>query len=210
MRRSYLRGFDGFQLRDVVNPVTAEGSSAWSACTVSRTQEAASIELRVDAPQQLFHELDPSPLADRGLDEAVERYIIESARELPARSYELLLHVPGDLPPERMAALAKSIRAYFAYRRDMQTIKLRRLLAEGRRTLAIGLAFLFVCGLLGVLATETLPAPIGPFLNQGLLIIGWVANWRPVEIFLHGWQPIRRQRNLLGRLAEMDVQFLQP
>jgi hypothetical protein len=179
--------------------------------TEGKTRTTAPIELRIDAPQRLFHDLDPSPLAGRDLDEAVERYIIESARELRASHYALLLHVQdGALPPERREALARSIRAYFAYRRDMEARKLRRLLAEGRETLAIGLTFLFVCGLLGVLATETLPAPIGPFLNQGLLIIGWVANWRPVEIFLHGWQPIRRQRNLLGALAEMDVQFLQP
>jgi hypothetical protein len=178
---------------------------------VGRERKLATIELKVDAPQRLFHDLDPSPLAGRDLDEAVDSYIIESARELRASRYELLLHVhDGGLPPERREALAESIRGYFAYRQDMENRKLRRLLAEGRRTLAIGLAFLFVCGLLGVLASDALPEPVGPFLNQGLLIIGWVANWRPVEIFLHGWQPIRRERDLLGALAQMEVRFLEP
>jgi hypothetical protein len=177
----------------------------------TRTLKTGQIELKVDAPQRLFHELDPTPLAGRDLDEAVESYIIESARELRSSHYELLLHLrEGGLLPQRREALADSIRAYFSYRREIENRKLRRLLAEGRRTLAIGLVFLFFCGVLGVLASDALPTPVGPFLNQGLLIIGWVANWRPVEIFLHDWQPIRRERDLLGALAQMKVQFLEP
>jgi len=31
-------------------------------------------------------------------------------------------------------------------------------------------------------------------LREGLLLIGWVALWPPVEIFLYDWQPILRQQ----------------
>jgi hypothetical protein len=52
-----------------------------------------------------------------------------------------------------------------------------------------------------------LPEPFGSFLNEGLLIIGWVANWRPIEIFLYDWRPMRRQRDILAALGRMEIAF---
>jgi hypothetical protein len=43
-------------------------------------------------------------------------------------------------------------------------------------------------------------------MEQSLLILGWVANWRPLEIFLYDWWPIRRRVILLRRLAAMPVE----
>jgi hypothetical protein len=42
-------------------------------------------------------------------------------------------------------------------------------------------------------------------LGEGLLIIGWVAMWRPLEIFLYEWVPIRRRCQILGTLATIPV-----
>lgn len=41
--------------------------------------------------------------------------------------------------------------------------------------------------------------------GEGMLIIGWVAMWRPLEIFLYEWVPIRRRCRILAKLAEMPV-----
>jgi len=46
---------------------------------------------------------------------------------------------------------------------------------------------------------------LGQFVEEGLIILGWVANWRPIEIFLYDWWPILRRRRLLRRLAVADV-----
>jgi len=135
---------------------------------VGRERKIAAIELKVDAPQQLFHDLDPSPLARRDLDEAVDSYIIESARELRASRYELLLHVhDGDLPPERRKALAESIRAYFAYRQDMENRKLRRLLAEGAANPGHRTGLPVRLRVVGRVGLRRAAGPVGPFLNQG-------------------------------------------
>ena len=42
-------------------------------------------------------------------------------------------------------------------------------------------------------------------LAEGLLIIGWVGLWRPVEIFLYDWWPIRRRQQHFAALAAMPV-----
>lgn len=90
---------------------------------------------------------------------------------------------------------------------EVEARRLRLLLQEGRQGLVVGLGFLTVCWGLGFLAVDLGPPPFGDFLNEGLLIIGWVANWRPAEIFLYDWRPMKRQGAVLDALAEMDVHF---
>ena len=44
-------------------------------------------------------------------------------------------------------------------------------------------------------------------LRESLVIAGWVAMWRPMEVFLYDWWPIREERKLQDRLAAMPVQI---
>lgn len=46
---------------------------------------------------------------------------------------------------------------------------------------------------------------IGGIAGEGLYIVGWVAMWRPLEIFLYDWRPIRRRQRLFAKLAEIPV-----
>lgn len=169
---------------------------------------AGFIELRVDEPGRLFEPFDASPLVGRHLDEKVERFIVHAAKDRPAAAYRLALHVQGEAPsPEDSAALSQGIREHFAHRAQEEDGALRALIHEGRRDLLIGLGFLFICGMLGLAIVEVLPAPGGSFIEQGLLIIGWVALWRPVDLFLFELRPLRHRRDLLTRLSLMDVRI---
>lgn len=46
-------------------------------------------------------------------------------------------------------------------------------------------------------------------LRESLLIGGWVAMWRPMEIFLYDWWPIWARIRLLDRLARMPTRIVQ-
>lgn len=144
----------------------------------------------------------------RDLDSEVETYIVESALELPERNYQLIIHVThDDAKSTEKSKVAEAVRSYFAYRSEVQARRLRLLLRDGRQALAMGLGFLAVCWSLGFLAKELISKPFGDFLNEGLLIIGWVANWRPAEIFLYDWRPMKRQQAILDALSVMDIDF---
>ena len=83
---------------------------------------------------------------------------------------------------------------------------LRRLFRVGRISLVIGVGFLAVAiavgeFLAGLLAKES----FGWLIKESLVIGGWVALWRPLEIFLYDWWPIRAEAKLYDRLAAMDV-----
>ena len=51
------------------------------------------------------------------------------------------------------------------------------------------------------------PQPFAELIAESLLIFGWVANWRPIEIFLYDWWPLVRRRNLYQRLAAAQVEL---
>jgi hypothetical protein len=85
---------------------------------------------------------------------------------------------------------------------------LRLLLIEGRTSLVIGIGFLALCllgaDLLAAFTTNTffrLP-------KESLLIGGWVAMWRPLQIFLYDWWPIVRRRRIYRNLGHAIVQVL--
>jgi hypothetical protein len=105
--------------------------------------------------------------------------------------------------------LRQAIHNYFAYRQDQESRRLRLLFRDGRVALMIGLAFLFSCVLLRELAFSFGNDAASDIFGEGMLIIGWVAMWRPLEIFLYEWVPIRRRRRILANLAQMAV-IVQP
>ena len=50
--------------------------------------------------------------------------------------------------------------------------------------------------------------PFGDLMSEGLLIGGWVAMWRPLQIFLYEWWPIARKRRIYQALARSSVQVV--
>ncbi|HEU5040330.1 MAG TPA: hypothetical protein VFT84_05900 [Gemmatimonadales bacterium] len=166
----------------------------------------AVIEVRVSELRRLFNEIDPSPVRERDLDPGAEAFIVEWARELPADA-PLSLRVHVGRPPARAdeaAVLTEAIHQFFAQRAEASRRQLRRLFSRGRTSLLIGLAVLGASIAIAELVGRT-AGGVGPVLHESLLIGGWVAMWRPLEVFLYDWWPIRADVRLFQRLAAMPV-----
>jgi hypothetical protein len=168
------------------------------------------IELRVEEISQLFNTLDPFPFREKDLDADAEEFIVGWARELPSNQpLRIVLHLP-DAQASRPEAreLNAALTRYFNYRARVSSRELKELFRIGRRALSIGLTVLSLC----VIASQTVAAgmtshPLGRFLDESLTIFGWVANWRPIEIFLYDWWPVVRRRNLYLRLSAAQVEL---
>jgi hypothetical protein len=80
------------------------------------------------------------------------------------------------------------------------------MLGRGGVSLLVGLAFLTACLLLQQLLVALSLGVTTRTLSEGLLILGWVAMWRPVEIFLYDWWPEVGKRRLFDRLARMPME----
>lgn len=168
----------------------------------------ATIEVQVDRIAQLFHTLDPFPYRERDLDQDAEEFIVSWARELPRdKPVRIVIHVPKEeLHTEMAKEFQAAFRRYFDYRREVTERELRELFRLGRYYILIGLVVLAVCVFVSQFATRVAGmGELGRFVSEGFFILGWVANWKPIEIFLFDWWPIARRRDLFGRLSHASV-----
>ena len=175
------------------------------------TAEPVRIQLRLRELAQLFNSMDPSPFVDRDLDRDAEEFIIGWAQELPAgRDFELVVYLAEQPPADRAAGTEDAVRRYFASRGEVKGRELRQLLRRGRISLLAGLLFLGGCFLLSVLVRRLGLGAFSELVQEGLIIVGWVAMWRPLEIYLYDWWPVRAEQKLLCRLARMSVRLVLP
>ena len=167
------------------------------------------IEVHVAEMQQLFNSMDPSPFHDRDLDPDAEEFIVTSARELPRNaSLALVIRIDGtsSVVPEEATIAHRAIQRFFQGRAAASRQRLRDLFHRGRISLAIGLAFLVAVFMASqMLGRWVTSSGFVSILQESLLIGGWVAMWRPLEIFLYDWWPIRTDARLFDRLATMPV-----
>lgn len=166
------------------------------------------IEVRLRELSQLFNSLDPSPFVEKDLDQGAEEYIVDSLRELDSgTATTLLIHLDqGDAVHEDVA---QAIHEHFARRSLSAHRKLGRLIRRGLISLCIGLAFLAAAfGIAQMVRGRLGQSGWQPLFEQGLLIVGWVAMWRPLEIFLYDWWPIVGECRLYDRLKRIDVKIV--
>ena len=168
------------------------------------------IEIRIAELSALFNSMDPTPFHHRDLDRDAVEFLENWALEFsPGSRFCINVHLEKMPPSDPSSLLAESIRNYFDYRSTQAKRHLRLLFIEGRTSLLIGLGFLTVCllgaDLLAVFATNT----FSKLVKESLLIGGWVAMWRPMQIFLYEWWPIVRKRRIYRNLGGATVRVRQ-
>ncbi|MDX9739647.1 MAG: hypothetical protein RBT81_00505 [Gammaproteobacteria bacterium] len=168
------------------------------------------IEVRIQELRKLFDAMDPSPFHSKDLHPTAEEYIVGSARELPARiPLTLVLHVDQSAaPPEEERIVGDAIHAHFFRQAELARLKLRMLLRRGWISLAIGITFL-VAALVGSASVMRLlgEGTLATVFRESLMIGGWVAMWRPLEMFLYDWWPLLGERRFHQRLGRMPVRI---
>lgn len=174
------------------------------------TKTERAIEVHVAELKQLFNAMDPAPFRQRDLDPQAEEFIVGWAREIPTDApLALVVHLDRPAgPPEEAETLRDAIREFFSQRALASRRRLRQLFKRGRTSLAIGVTFLAVSLLIGdAVALLIGEHQIGEIIRQSFLIGGWVAMWRPLEVFLYDWWPIRADARLADRLSMMPVRI---
>lgn len=48
----------------------------------------------------------------------------------------------------------------------------------------------------------------GVIVSEGFGVVGWVTMWRPVEVVMYDWWPLRVQKINLSMIASMNVEIL--
>lgn len=116
----------------------------------------------------------------------MDAYILNAPPKIgDPRHAKLALHLPADEVASAAGQhFGAAVNNYFAYREWVAREDLRRLLRTGVVSLVIGLAFLFTCPFVRqVLVNDD--ATASRVLDEGLLIVRWVALWKLLEVALH-------------------------
>jgi len=176
----------------------------------TETGHPRSISLKLHDVNQLFNSMDPSPFIEKDLDNDAEEFIVGWAQEFPSgapvRLRIYLEQWPAEDPKE---LIRQAVHNYFAHRARLTELEFRHLMKQGRTSLLIGLMFLAAC--LVVIRT-LLHGEAGAWagvLRESLTIAGWVAMWRPMQIYLYDWWPLLRRRRIYTKLSHMPVEVVQ-
>jgi len=171
---------------------------------------SGTIDVRVRDLRQLFNPIDSSPFHERDLEPAAEEFIVTWASEVPRNApLRLVIHLETAPVSEESAAGARmGVTQFFAGRAVATRRNLRALFRRGRISLVIALAFM--AGALTLASALDGAAEANPFaavLRESLFVGGWVAMWRPIEVFLYDWWPLLAEARRFDRLAAMPVEF---
>ena len=155
--------------------------------------------------------MDPSPFIEKDLDDKAEAFIVSWAQEFPANEQiRLRVHLeqwPTEGDPKEL--IRQAVHNHFAHLAELNRLEFKALMKQGRTSLLIGLC----CLAISLVSSKMLPhAEAGTWasiLRESLTIAGWVAMWRPMQIYLYDWWPLRRRGRLYQKLSRMPVEVIQ-
>ena len=164
----------------------------------------ATVSIHVRNLAQMFNLLDPSPFWDRDLDRDAAEFIEEEFSDRrDAGRWRLSVHASEG------AALAEDLRSAVARYYQRLVASTRRQQREQMRLTQWALLGGSVIFLLSMSARRLLDHLLAHgtsrLLDEGLIILAWLALWRPAESLVYGWVPLWRKRRMYERLAAMRV-----
>jgi len=165
------------------------------------------IDLQVRNLDAFFNTMDPSPLRERDLSDAADEFIVGWAREIPiTMPIKLRIHFAEKETEDHTAMLREAVHHYFMHRREMTALEFRALMRQARTSLLIGTVFLTLCLLAGNYLLTEGHGTFFHILRESLVIAGWVAMWRPIQLYLYDWWPLRQRRHLYEKLSKMPIE----
>ena len=170
-------------------------------------EKSGLIELKLRDLSQFFNSMDPSPFHEKDLDHDAEEFIVSWAQEYPSKE-PLMLRIHLEQRSGDPSMIQQAVHNYFLYRKEILEREFRYLMKLARTSLLIGAIFLGMCLLAGNIIVSNFPFVWADFLKEGLTIAGWVAMWRPIQLYLYDWWPVYRQINIYQRLGSMAVEIV--
>jgi len=165
------------------------------------------IDIKIQQSRQLFDGRDPAPFHERALDEDAVAYLLGAVQEISRKQpLAIVVTISAEPQPSLPArVIVEAMRGHFVYEGEQIERRLREHLRRGQMTLGVGLTALVLFLTLAQLTASLTAGPLREILREGLVITGWVAMWRPLEILLYDWWPLVDERRQVRRLLEAPV-----
>ncbi len=164
------------------------------------------VDITVKEFRQLYDSRDPSPFHDRDLDEALVHYVVMSCEEI-GEDTNIKIVITGYNKNDQQQQSDFQVAFHQFFEHEVRAVhnELKFLFRQGRVSLTLGIGFLMICVFLAFRVGDL--DVFGRVVHEGLIIMGWVALWKPLNIFLYEWWPYRRKMNVYKRLSEIEIEF---
>jgi hypothetical protein len=165
--------------------------------------------IRVSSVDQLFWEFDARPVADRTLrSEARWALMDEWERVRESEPSSLIIYAPVSERPDTdedavRTSIQRSLRAASGPLRRIEPLSRQEKVAA-----RIGIVVLFLSIVVSTAIDRVSEDVILEGLSQGILVVGWVALWRPAERFVVEVVPHAFNRRRIAEFADIDVRFV--
>jgi len=165
------------------------------------------IDLKVRHSRQLFDTRDPAPFRERDLDADAVEYLLAAAQEIPRKRPLAVVVMISEEPEPRLTpdVIVEAVRGHFIYEGEQVERRLREHVRRGQMILGVGLTVLVVFLTLAELILSLPAGHLRGIVHEGLLITGWVAMWRPLEVLLYDWWPLIDERRQVRRILAAPV-----
>lgn len=175
-------------------------------------QAVGTIVIALDDIHELFVAPVQDPMSNRfqnasGVDQIVKT---ASPRQIArVKSIDIDLPSGAGLAPDPLQVQTAQ-HGYCDQRLDDLAERRRAILRRGFKELVFGVAFLALClGLAAAVAAGiTSPDWVRQFTSEGLIIVGWIALWHPVDMLLFEQWPVAREMRIIKGLSRLKVSFL--
>lgn len=168
------------------------------------------LRIELGSLEELFDAPDFDPLAGRVEELSGLERLANRLRPLPPAPVSVCIVLPAsERAPDLEQRCRVALREVLERRIERNRNAVSSLREEGRATLWRGLLFLALCllgsSLLGT--TGVLPRYLEHYIDEGLIIAGWVALWYPLDVLLYQRWPLGRERRLYENLRDMRLEF---
>ena len=167
------------------------------------------VELELRNVNALFNSMDPAPFHEKDLDRDAEEFIVSWMREYPLGTpVTLRVHLVEWPVEDPTLTIRDAVQHYFAYRGQLIDMEFRQLMKQARTSLLIGLSFLVLCLLSSNYFLSGREGTVFSILRESLTIAGWVAMWRPMQMYLYDWWPLRLRGRIYAKLSRIPVEVV--
>src|SRR5919109_849173 len=165
--------------------------------------------IRVSSVDALFWEFDARPVPERTLSGDVRWYLLDEwERVRQAEPPHLTVYAPqSDRAETDEDAVRQAI--WSSLRKSSGPLRRIDPLSRQERVAAwIGVAVLLICVIASTAIDKATDNVFISGLSQGILLVGWVALWRPAERFVVEVMPHVVNRRRFAEFADIEVRFV--
>jgi hypothetical protein len=163
----------------------------------------SSVAVHVRQLGQLFNSLDPSPFWDRDLDRDAAEFVESEFRDRPRDRAWVLNVTSSDMEGFSQRDVQHAVKRYYRRLADSERQGTRVQYRVGQVGLLVGLGVFAACTIVREVLTGLFTLP--RVFDEGLIVLGWIALWLPIEHFVYEVIPHISARRFYDRLSRLRV-----